>query len=210
MAQPHEVRLLSGAKIDWHAPPKSTAMCTWTKRTAGGRKIKASLRTLCHLNRLNNLALHKFGTELVVIQPPFNTTVAASAGTHDFDATWDLHIPGVGWWTQQRFFRANGLGCWYRHPPKFGNHIHGFTLPPHKGDNVADDFKQAGMKVGKFVDGGLTVLGGLVTSSQIVDYYRHAFGLSGQHTPNSDTSWFPASISDSVFDLADYIAQRAT
>jgi hypothetical protein len=48
-----------------------------------------------------------------------------------------------------------------------------------------------------------------ITSAQITDYYNHAFGLSGQHTPNSDHSWFPASIKDTIFDLKTYVAKRA-
>lgn len=200
-----EVRTASGRRINWHHPPKSNQMCSLV---LGGRKYKGSLRTLCHLNRLNNLARKKYGRGITVIQPDWHTGVAASAGTHDKDACWDLHIEGVGWWEQQRFFRANGFACWYRHPPLFGNHIHGFTLPPHRGD-PSDDFKAAGMKVGKFIDGGLSVLGHTIGSSQIDDYYRHAFGLAGQHGHGSDHSWFPRDIGATAFNLRAYIARRA-
>ena len=204
-----EARLPGGAMVDWNDPPASSADAQWSKRDESGRTVKGSFRTICHLNRLNNLAVKKFGTGVRVIQPPFNTTVPASAGTHDFDACMDLHIPGEGWWDQQRFFRANGLGCWYRHPPKFGNHIHGFTLPPREGQVVSDDFAVAGLEVGIFVNGGFSHAGGQVTSSQIEDYYNHAFGLAGQHDPNSDTSWFPPDIEATIFDLERYIDRRA-
>lgn len=209
MAQPHEVRLASGRRIDWHNPPKPNTICSWTKKTSGGKKIKASFRTIAHLNYLNNLALKKFDEQLVVIQPPFNTTVPASAGTHDKDAVWDVHIPGVGWWDQQRFFRSHGFGCWYRHPPQFGNHIHGFTLPPNHGGPFADDFKQLGTPVGKYVDGGISLLGHAITSSQLSDYWNHAYGLSGRHTKGSDKSWFPADIRKTIFDLDGYVERRA-
>jgi hypothetical protein len=105
--QPHEVRHLDGRAINWKRPPGPNKMCVWTKRTSGGKVIRGTFRHLCHLNRLNNLALAKYGTGIVIIQSAWNTTVAASAGTHDKDAVVDLYIPGVGWWEQQRFFRAS-------------------------------------------------------------------------------------------------------
>lgn len=207
--QPHEVRHLNGRPINWRKPPAPNKMCAWSKRTSSGRPIRGSFRTLCHMNRLNNLALHKYGHEIVVIQSDWNTGVAASAGTHDFDATWDIYIPGVGWWETQRFLRANGFGCWYRHPPLFGNHIHGFTLPPREGSSISDDFKVRGFKVGIYVDGGYSSRGGLVTSSQIADYYNEAFGLAGRHSPHSDRSWFPKDKRATIFNLHNYVARRA-
>jgi hypothetical protein len=207
--QPHEVRLLSGKPINWKRPPRPTAMCSWSKKTTAGRPIRGSFRTLCHMNRLNNLALRRFGREISVIQPDWNTTVAASAGTHDFDATWDLWIPGVDPWVQQRFFRANGMAGWIRKPPLFGWHFHGFTLPPREGHSISDDFKVHGFKVGIYVDGGYSTRGGLVTSSQIVDYYNHAFGLANQHARGSDRSWYPKDIPATIFNLKRYVARRA-
>lgn len=206
-----EVRWGSGKKINWHNPPDSNDICSLVLHDSDGdtRTYKAGFRTLCHMNKLDGLARKKFDESIRVYQPPFNTKVRASAGTHDFDAVWDLYIPGVGWWDQQRFFRQYGFGCWYRHPPTFANHIHGFTLPPHRGEDYSDDFKQAGMKVGKYVDGGLTTVGHLITSSQIRDYYNHAFGLSGQHTPGSDKSWYPSDIPATIFDLRRYVERRA-
>lgn len=201
-----EVRLASGRKINWNRPPKSNQICSLV---IGGKKYKGSFRTLCHLNRTNNLAKKKFGTGLTVLQGPYNKSVAASAGTHDFDAVWDVWINGVPAYTQQRFFRSLGWMDWYRKPPTFANHHHMGTLPPHRGGNVSDDFKQAGMKVGKYVDGGISTVGRLITSSQIADYYNHAFGLSGQHKPGSDKSWFPRRIPDTVFNLRAYVDKRA-
>jgi len=193
----HEAQHLHGETIHWgddQNRPLSTTRVRWSKRDRDGDLVTGSLRTICHLNRLNNLALKKFSTEIVIIQPPYNTGVSASVGTHDLDCCVDLHIPGIGWLTQQRFFRANGLGCWYRHPPEFtGRHIHGFTLPKPEGTSHLDDFA--------------TPVGSLVPR-QLVDYYNHAFGLKNQHEPGSDDSWFPSNIDATVFDLGAYIRTR--
>jgi hypothetical protein len=201
-----EVRLASGAKIDWKNPPKPNQICSLV---IDGRKVKAGFRTLCHMNRLDYRATKQFGVGITVFQTPFSTSCAASVGTHDYDDVWDLWIHGVSAWDQQRYFRKSGFACWYRHAPLFSNHIHGFTLPPNYGGPVADDFKQAGIKVGKYVDGGFSTQGSLVTSSQIVDYYSRAFGLSGKHGKGSDTSWFPQDIRATIFDLGGYVKQRA-
>lgn len=194
----------AGHAIDWHHPPKSSDMCLLS---LNGHKYKGSLRTTAHMHHLDVGAIKKFGTGVTVIQSDWNSGVAASAGTHDRDSVWDVHISGVGWYDQQRFFRSEGFACWYRHPPLFGNHIHGFTLPPHSG-SPSDDFKAAGIKVGKWIDGGLTLLGHTVGSSQIADYYAHAYGLAGQHAHGSDKSWFPADIASTIFDLGAYIKRR--
>lgn len=195
----------TGRRINWFKPPAPSTIVRWVHR---GRTIKCSFRTACAMARLNNLARAKYGVDIVVIQPCYNTGVAASAGTHDFDATFDLYIPGVDWREQERFFRRNGFACWFRHPPAFGNHIHGFVLPVPEGSSRSDDYKVRGFKVGKYVDGGYSTSGRLVTSSQIADYYNEAFGLSGQHTPGSDNSWYPADKAATVFNLTAFVKRR--
>lgn len=200
------VLTLPGGAINWRKPPKPTTRVLWSRRDMYGRPVTGSLRTIAHLDHLDTLARQKFGTPIVVIQPPYNRGVAASAGTHDLDACSDLYIPGVPWRTQEKFFRANGFACWWRRPPSFGNHIHGFTLPPAEGRVVSDDFKVGGFKVGKYVDGGFSLLGGLVTSSQIADYYEHRTGLSGHAFDTG--SWFPPNIRSTIFDLNAYIAKQ--
>lgn len=207
----NRVRYLNGKPINWLKPPKETVRVMWVRKDSSGRRVTGSLRTICHLDRLSRLAKAKYGSEIVVIQPPYNTTVAASAGTHDFDACIDLYIPGVSWWEMQRFLRANGFACWYRHPPLFGNHIHGFTLPEREGSSISDDFKVHGFEVGIYVDGGYSHEGHLVTSSQIQDYYNKAFGLANQHVPGSDASWHPkdhGGIERTIFKLDGYIKNR--
>jgi hypothetical protein len=203
-----EALYLSGRKIDWSRPPKPGRVVKWSRKDQYGREIHGSFRTICHMNRLNNIAKKRFGREIVVIQPPYNRGVRASAGTHDYSECWDVYIPGVSWWRMQRFFRANGFACWYRHPPLFGNHIHGFSLPPREGRVLGDDWKVLGIKVGKYVDGGWSLYGRPVTSSQIEDYYNRAFGLYQQHQAGSDHSWFPKSVEKTIFDLDAYIARR--
>lgn len=206
----HEVRTATGRKINWDHPPTASALCTWSKKGTSGQTVKGSFRSLCALNRANNLAVRKFNSEVEVIQSAFNTAIRASAGTHDFDACFDLRIDGVGWWDQQRFFRKVGFGCWYRHAPLFGNHIHGFVLPNRHGSGISDDYRQSGLKVGKYVDGGWSTVGYRFTSSQIEDYYNHAFGLSGQHARNSDRSWFPSDIESTIFNLRAYVEKRSS
>lgn len=207
--QPHEVEYLDGRPIDWRKPPAPNTKVRWSKRCYNSTKlVTGSFRHICHLNRLNNLALKKYGKEIEIIQPAYNTGVPASKGTHDFDMCVDLFIPGVSWWEQQTFFRANGLGCWYRHAPLFSNHIHGFTLPPFEGTVRSDDFEMAGYKVGLYVDGGYSLYSHQVSSSQLADYVNEAFGLADQHTPGSDKSWFPDNKAATVFDLQAYVARR--
>jgi len=202
------VLTLAGKKIDWAKPPKGNARVMWSKKTTGGKKVIGSLRTIAHLDHLNTLAVKKFGRGIEVIQGPYNTGVAASAGTHDYDACSDLRIPGVPWREQEKFFRANGYGCWYRRKPAFSTeHIHGFTLPQERGEgDPSKRFRAGGFKVGIYVDGGWSTKGRKVGSSQIADYYDGRTGLSG-HAKDTG-SWFPSNISKTIFDLTDYIRRQ--
>lgn len=85
----------------------------------------------------------------------------------------DVSIPGVGWWTGQRFLRAHFGAFWFRHTGSWASrsawHFHGFPV----------GILKYGLPVGEFVPG------------QVTDYLNRAFGLAGQHTPGSDTSWGP-------------------
>jgi hypothetical protein len=174
-----------------------------------GHPVIGSVRAIAHLDWMNKRAKAIFGKEIVVIQSAYNTSVAASAGTHNEDLVYDLYIPGVGWWRQQRFFRNHGFWCWYRHRPLFGNHIHGICMVPRaKGVSWSQSVRKRGFKVGIYVDGGYSTRGYRMTSSQIDDYVRRAFGLSGQHATGSDRSWRPAKINQRMFKLTDYINRR--
>lgn len=196
---------LNGLPIDWDRPPKPTDRVLWSERTTSGRPITGSLRTIAHLDTLNEKSKIEFGVGISVMQPPYNTGVAASAGTHDYDACVDVRIDGVGWAAQRDFFRENGLAGWVRVPPAFVHHYHGFTLPPRDGKDVSDDFRTAGLKVGLYVDGGWSTRGRRVASSQIDDYYRHRNGLSGHaHDPTP----YPKDIEATIFNLQRYIEER--
>lgn len=200
---------MNNSPVKWKRKQDPRRRAQWSRKDSSGRRVTGSLRTIAHLDRTNERCKKRFGVNLVVIQPPFNTSVSASAGTHDFDCCLDVYIPGVDWWVQQRFFRKNGWGGWFRHPPMFGYHLHIFSLPPQEGSSVSDDFKVFGLKVGKYVDGGYSTHGGLVTSSQIADYYNRAFGLSNMHSVNSDKSWFPKDIEATIFDFNRYAENQA-
>lgn len=209
------INLATGREFDWvdHRPP-AYKKARWHRKSMYGKTVYGSVRHIAHLDRLNNLAVSHFGQPVVVIQGAYSTVVAASAGTHDLDACADVHIPGVPWWTQQMFFRKYGFGSWYRQQSsKWSNHIHGFTLPPHSGTGWSNDFAEGNFKVGKYVDGGWSTQGRLVTSSQIDDYIKRAFGLSGQHVANSDKSWHPGKdkpggVQATIFNLNAYIERR--
>lgn len=185
-----------GQRLDYSRPPRADQICTWSKRTTGGKQIRASFRTIAFLDRMNRLALHRWDEPLSIIQGPYNTGVPASAGTHDLDGPVDWWVNGVDPWDMQRWWRANGGWGWYRHLPLFGNHQHGGCVPPQSGVVRADDYADNQMEVGIYVPG------------QLDDYYRHAFGLSGQHTTGSDRSWFPESIKARIFNLDAFIARR--
>lgn len=197
---PHKILGLGGKPINYKNPPKPTDLVLWSKKTQGGKQIKGSFRTIAAFDRLNRRSIKKYGKEIVILQASYNSTVALSAGTHDEDACMDWYTPGVSWWEQQRFARALGFGCWYRHPPKFGNHIHGFPVPPKSGTERKDDFADNGFEVGIYVPG------------QLDDYYRQAFGLAGQHKTNSDPSWHPGDqpggVGATIFNLKAYVATR--
>lgn len=200
------VLTLSGNKIDWTKPPKANTRVMWSSKDMYGRKVTGSLRTIAALDRLNTLSIKKFGKAIVVIQPPYNKGVKASAGTHDYDACLDVYIPGVDWTVQQTFFRTNGAGAYHRKPPKFGHHIHLFILPVQEGVDRADDWKVAGFTVGYFVDGGWSLYGKKKYGAQVEAYYAHRDALADNA---KDSSWFPSNIKSTIFDLPAYIKDQA-
>lgn len=75
-----------------------------------GQNCVVGRRTAGHLDSTKErLAEEHPRCRLVIIQPAYNTGVAASAGTHDFDACLDVSIEGMGWWAAQSFF-VNAAG----------------------------------------------------------------------------------------------------
>lgn len=149
-----------------------------------GKTFRATRRTVAHLDwTVQLLGLLHPNARLVIIQPCYNTGVAASAGTHDLDAVLDFRIDGLDWWAAQKFMRQCGWACWYRFPPTFTPHLHAVSL----------GYPGA---VGIFVPG------------QVDDYYRHALGLKGQHDSGIDKSWFPPNIAKTIFDYPAWLAAQ--
>ena len=142
----------------------------------GGKTFRCSRRTAAHLAfTVERLEADHPSAQIQVIQGCYNTTVEASAGTHDFDACLDVAVVNMAWWAAQRFLRECGWAAFYRYPPTFSHHVHMISLG-YPG------------RVGVYVPG------------QVADYYNHALGLKGQHNSGSDPSWHPADIDSTIFD----------
>lgn len=142
--------------------------------TLNGVTFRAGRRTAAHLAWTDDRA-REHGGQLRIIQPCYNTGVAASAGTHDKDGVVDVEVEGMGWRDAERFMRECGWACWYRFPPTFGSHLHAVSL-------------------------GCPGPVGIYVPAQVDDYYRHALGLKGQHDSGDDPTWHPADINRTVFD----------
>jgi hypothetical protein len=186
-----EVLTYPGLKpINWADPPKATTRVASDYICTDGKRLTGSMRTVCH-NAWLMAEAKKHGLTWQVIQPAFNTGVPASAGTHDFDACEDGRLIGLSWWEGQKWLRARGFWCWWRHTGSWASpsawHFHGFTAPR--------DGWHFDTKVGIFVPG------------QLVDFHNHAFGLANQHVPGSDDSWFPPDLSKTIFNLAAFVRQ---
>lgn len=170
---------------------------TLKTRTIAGRTFKCSNRVAWHLRwTILVLGLRFPKARLYVYQTCYHQGVAASAGTHDFDACFDVKIIGLDWWKAQQFLRRRGWAAWYRHTGSWsspsGWHIHMISLPPGLPANptaldVQHAFEALGIRVGIFVPG------------QVDDYYAHALGLKDQHRAGLDHSWFPDNINRTVF-----------
>lgn len=169
-----QVLELNGTPVTDFSDP--TRKVKWSKQTIYGGWVYGSLRTIAHLDDTSKKAVKKFGFEVQVIQGAYNTAVAASAGTHDYDAVLDVYITGVEWLDAQRFLRANGWGAWWRYPPSFTNHIHMISL----------GYKT---RVGIYVPG------------QVDDYYSHRNGMVGHA---ADPTWHPDNIDSTIFDFAEW------
>jgi hypothetical protein len=143
------------------------------------------------------------GATLHVIQPPYHVGWPPSAGTHDKDACSDVWIFGLEPRVAERWLRAHGFWCWWRHtgtwadPPDW--HHHGFTAPA--------DGHHFAVPVGVYVDGGLSTQGRIVASSQIQDAHNRAQGLSGLHAPGCDPAPWPPEPYPR-FNLAAYVKHK--
>ena len=148
----------------------------WSKLSIYSHTVYGSLRSIAHLDDTSKRAEQAHGHEVEIIQGAYNTTIAASAGTHDYDACYDVFIPMTDWSESQRFFRAQGWGAWWRYPPIMSNHIHMISL-------------------------GYTTRVGTYVPGQVQDYYAHRDGMAG-HGP--DNTWHPEDIRSTIFDFEDW------
>jgi hypothetical protein len=175
-----------------------------------GHTFKASRRTVAWLDWITAEFARIFpAADLVILQTCYNTGVAASAGTHDFDACFDFdwsgHIPRrtstARWRRFQRFMRNHCAAAWWRHTGSWSAesswHVHCFPLPAN--------LKTFTTKVGVYVDGGASQ-GKAGYSSQLADYLHGAFGLAGMHFAFSDHSWRPRLVK--AFDYDRYVAKH--
>ena len=178
--------------------------------TMAGATFKASAWTAGHLEKTLKVLKEKHpDAQLVISQPCYSPGFGPSAGTHDFDGAFDVRILNMSWSSAQRFLRGQGWAAWHRTPPKFKReHIHMVTIPPGLSGRptaaqVGAAYKKLGIKVGKYIDGGLTSEGRTFTSSQIKDYFANADGLAGPHTPDTDKSWHPKDIAKTIYQPED-------
>lgn len=193
--------------INWDAlvndPGRVSKQVRLAKLSKYGHVIRGSLFFIAALDEMDTKAVKKFGIGVSVIQTAYNTGVAASAGTHDWDDCIDWEIPGVSVFDAQHFARFEcGMADWGRTPAQgFPLHNHGFFLPP--GGHVFP------FKVGVFIDGGKS-LGVSGYSSQIADYWAEAYGLKDMHYQSADPTPFPSDAAKlaGIFNLNNYIQKQ--
>jgi hypothetical protein len=148
-----------------------------TTTTLNGITFRAGRRTAAHLAWTDEQLAAK-GKTLRILQPPYNSNVPASKGTHDFDGVVDVEVQGMAWEDAQTELRALGWAAWFRPytPGLWGAHIHMVSLG-------------CPGPVGVYVPG------------QVSDYYARLSGLKGHA---ADPTWHPADIDSTVFDYPAY------
>src|SRR5207253_785941 len=96
-----------------------------TTTTLNGITFRAGRRTAAQLAWTDE-RLGVMGKTLRILQPPYNSSVPASKGTHDFDGVVDVEVQGMAWEDAQTELRALGWAAWFRPytPGLWGAHIH--------------------------------------------------------------------------------------
>lgn len=177
-------------------------LITYDQPSTGHGFFTCCRRTAAHLDYTKEeLAKRHPGAVLVIIQGCYHRGVGASEGTHDYDCCLDFRILGLTWLEGQAFMRSLGWGGWWRRTWQgpWADHLHMFSLGFEPYTNI---------KVGKYVDGGMSLFGRQVTSSQVEDYYRKAWGLEGMHVPGSDDSWYPSDIRATIFNYEQWQTEQ--
>lgn len=150
----------------------------WVHRC--GKTFKASRRTVQHLDWTIARLRRRFPWAWIeILQTCYHTGYPPSAGTHDFDCVFDFRIHGLTWKRAEHFLRWAGWFAWWRHTgiwaPRSEWHIHAGSLPRGLPAHptaalVGLAYRQHGLKVGEYIDGGVTSMGYVAGSSQVVDY----------------------------------------
>lgn len=171
--------------------------------TRAGKSFKASRRTVQHLDwTIARLRRFYPWARLEILQTCYHVGYAPSAGTHDFDCVLDFRIRGLTWRRAQRFLRRSGWFVWWRHSgiwaPRSEWHLHAGSLPrglpshPTAAE-VGLAYHHRGIVVGEFIDGGVTTMGYVAGSSQVVDYMANP-PRNGLADHSIDSTWHPRDI----------------
>ncbi len=167
--------------------------CQVVTGSFNGRYLKAGERVWAALFVLQAwLDRHHPDLYVYVIQSAYNTTVAASAGTHDKDGVIDVLIINrkTGrrvWLRGQWWMRRHGWAAWWRHTGSWYRpsswHLHAILLGTIS----------AGCPVGYLVP------------SQVDDYFGRRSGLSG-HLP--DPTRHPKDINATIFNFPKWLHEQ--
>lgn len=171
--------------------------------TFGGKTFKCSRRTYSALQYLDRKLKEKRPNArgagkpayVRVIQGCYNTTVKASAGTHDFDATLDIQIVGMTYAEAAQFVKWYGWMAWHRTVAQGfkSEHVHmtltplGITSNKPSLTMINDAYHYTKIRVGVFVPG------------QVHDAFNHALGLKGHHNAGSDPASWPKDLVGKIY-----------
>lgn len=178
-----------------------------------GVNFTASRRTVQHLDwTITRLKRRHPTAALHIIQPCYRSLVPGggatlSAGTHDFDCVFDFRITGISWQAGQQFLRNAGWFAYWRHTGVWAEpgawHLHAGSLPTGLPAHptaavVGMAYRHLGLKVGIYIDGGVTSRGYVCASSQVVDYMAEPpRDALASHSP--DPTWHPRNIPATAF-----------
>lgn len=169
--------------------------CRVVTATWNGRTFTAGERTWAHLFATQEwLDKNHPGWYIYVLQGAYNTTVEASAGSHDKDGALDFLIihrtSGARSWVRgQRWVRSQGWADWWRHTGSWHSpsswHHHGISLG--------------------VIEAGCPT--GFLIPDQVGDYLATP-PRNGLADNARDFSWHPKNISATVFNYDRWLRQK--